>query len=111
MKGQLMSFFNLALLTQDDAGGAAGVAIGGLVKHYFAFFKNATRSANSCVVSCLSSPAGITDTVLGRISSTSLRATRTSWFGPVEMSSSDAVSLRISPFTTRPSTVTTATGS
>ena len=30
-----------------------------------AFFKNATRSAISCVVSCLSRPIGMTETVLG----------------------------------------------
>ncbi len=42
---------------------------------YLAFRRKATRSANSCGVSCLSSPAGIMETRLGRISSISSRGT------------------------------------
>jgi len=45
--------------------------------HWHAF-KNATRSASSCGDSCWSRPAGITETVPGRISSISRREIRAS---------------------------------
>ena len=47
-------------------------------RSYLHALRNATRSASSWGVSCWSRPAGITETVPGRISSISRRATRTS---------------------------------
>src|SRR3954471_4991755 len=67
------------------------------------FFKNATRSANSCGLNCLSSPAGIIETVLGCIWSTSSWAIRTSWLGPVATTYSFDVSSRITPLIALPS--------
>ena len=53
-------------------------------------FKNATRSASSRGVICWSRPAGMTETLLGWISSISSRAMRTSWLGPVARITSSA---------------------
>ncbi len=58
---------------------------------YLHALRNATRSASSCGVSCWSSPAGMIETALGRISSISLRGTRASWLTPVARTSSSAV--------------------
>src|SRR5271157_2162000 len=45
--------------------------------------RNATRSASSWALSCWSSPAGMIETLLGRISSISARGIRASWLAPV----------------------------
>ena len=50
---------------------------------YLQAFRKATRSASSWWVSCWSRPAGMIETVLGRISSISRRAMRASWLTPV----------------------------
>ena len=59
--------------------------------------RKATRSASSWGVNCWSRPAGMTETVLGRISSISRRAIRASWLTPVARISSSAFSPRIRP--------------
>src|SRR5690349_20752766 len=46
-------------------------------------FKKASKSDNSCLLNCSSSPAGMIETVPGRVSTTSERAIRVSAFGPV----------------------------
>ena len=64
---------------------------------YLHALRKATRSASSWGVSCWSRPAGMIETVLGRISSISRRAIRASWLTPVASISSSAVSPRSRP--------------
>src|SRR5262245_38903314 len=75
------------------------------------FFKNSTRSASSCSESCLSSPAGMTETFPGSISSTSPRVIRTSLSAASVRTSSSGASFFTLPLKTSPSLVRTSTGS
>src|SRR5947207_3022001 len=78
---------------------------------HFVDFKKATKSASSCLVICCSNPAGITDTVPGRISVMSARAIRTSASGPVASTISSAASFFNTPLYVSSDFVVTMNGS
>src|SRR5262249_29589719 len=78
---------------------------------YLHAFRKATKSASSRGVSCWSSPAGITDTLPGCMSSTSGRGMWASSLALIASTTSSGPSLRTTPLIVLPDFVVTTTGS